>query len=174
MPKPGIPPFATLRGRLRLLEERDLSSTLAWRNRENVRKWFRFDKELTLDQHISWFASYLSKDNDFTFVFEVDSKPVGQLAIYNLDRQSQKAEVGRILLDESCQGKGFATEALTGLIQIAGIHLGCQSVWLEVKSANARAIRVYQACGFEEVSKDSEYARMEIACRSVTNQRSVA
>jgi RimJ/RimL family protein N-acetyltransferase len=147
---------------------------LAWRNRENVRKWFRFDKELTLDQHLNWFAGYILKEDDFTFVFEVDSKPVGQFAIYNLDRKSQTAEVGRILLDESCQGKGYATEALAGLVQIAEIHLGCRSVWLEVKSDNARAIRVYQACGFTEVSADSGYTRMETECRSTADLRCIA
>lgn len=114
------------------------------------------------------------KDDDFTFVFEVGSMPVGQFAIYNLDRKNHTAEVGRILLDESCQGKGYATEALSALVQVAEIHLGCQSVWLEVKSDNARAIRVYHACGFMEVSKDSGYTRMEIECRSIADLRCIA
>lgn len=174
MHKQLIPARSTSRGQLRLLRASDLPYTLEWRNQENARKWFRYDKLLTLEQHNKWFAEYALKNDDFTFVFEVDSKPIGQFAIYNLDRVNQRAEVGRILLDPSSQGKGYATEALIGLVQIAEIDLSCNCIWLEVKSENSKAIRVYEACGFTPVNDDSGYVRMEIECRSVTQKKQIA
>ena len=46
MPKPPFLPIETERLRLRLLEERDLPLTLAWRNQDQVRRWFLHDQPI--------------------------------------------------------------------------------------------------------------------------------
>ena len=164
MPKRLVQPFSTDRGRLRLVEASDLEHTLRWRNHDDSRRWFRYDQMLTIEQHNNWFFSYLAKDDDFTFIFEVADRPVGQFAIYNLNSTTREAEVGRILLDQQSQGKGFASEALHGVVALAKEQLFCQKLWLEVKKGNDRAIRVYQACGFQTISEDADYIRMERNC----------
>jgi RimJ/RimL family protein N-acetyltransferase len=161
VPKPKIQSFLTDRGRLRLIEASDLEHTLRWRNHDDSRRWFRYDQMLTIEQHNNWFSSYLGKDDDFTFIFEVDDRPVGQFAVYNLDSTTRQAEVGRILLDQQSRGKGFASEALYGVMALAKEQLFCRKLWLEVKKGNDKAIRVYQACSFQPVWEDADYVRME-------------
>ena len=55
---------------LRLLEERDLPRTLAWRNQDHIRRWFFSGERLTAEQHARWFARYRQRDDDFVFIIE--------------------------------------------------------------------------------------------------------
>ena len=41
--------------RLRLLTESDLPQTLAWRNRDHVRRWFLHSDLVTPEAHRGWF-----------------------------------------------------------------------------------------------------------------------
>ena len=66
--KRSITPFFNESISLRLIEESDLETTLAWRNRDDARVWFKTSSLLTLEQHQSWFYRYLNKDDDFLFV----------------------------------------------------------------------------------------------------------
>ena len=65
-----LQPFGNSTVRLRLITEADLPVTLDWRNREDVRVWFKTSQIITMDQHREWFAQYASRDDDFLFVVE--------------------------------------------------------------------------------------------------------
>jgi diamine N-acetyltransferase len=149
MPKRDIAPLEAGRVRLRLLEERDLSQTLAWRNQEHIRRWFFSSDPLTPQQHATWFAKYLERDDDFVFVIETDLRPVGQVALYNIDWTAGRAEFGRLMIGEAeAAGRGLAREATEAILDLAFRQLGLREVYLDVIPENARAIGVYKACGF--------------------------
>src|SRR6187549_2663337 len=98
MPKRTITPLENGRVRLRLLEESDLPATLAWRNQDHIRKWFFHSDVIAPDQHRAWWDRYLQKDDDFVFVIEETEslkRPVGQVALYNIDWENGTAEYGR-------------------------------------------------------------------------------
>ncbi|MCU0718921.1 MAG: GNAT family N-acetyltransferase [Pirellula sp.] len=150
MPKLSIPPTKTLFGCIRLLEREDLPLTLEWRNRDEIRKWFCFSEVITQQSHFEWFDRYLKKPDDFTFVMTVDDAPIGQIALYNWDKEAQTIEIGRIMVgDNRYLGKGLAKESIEKLVEVAANLLGCCWVKLEVKENNDRAISLYQKCGFE-------------------------
>jgi RimJ/RimL family protein N-acetyltransferase len=164
MPKPPFPPIETERLRLRLLEERDLPLTLAWRNQDHVRRWFLHDEPLASHQHQAWYAEYRRRDDDFVFIIEQRggaASPIGQVALYHIDRQRRSGEFGRLMIGAAeARGQGLAREAARALLAAARDRLGLEEVHLEVRAENARAIALYAACGFQVVGRTAPTLRM--------------
>ena len=137
---------------LRPLEEADLAATLAWRNQSQIRKWFFYSDEITPAQHRRWFEQYRARDDDFVFIIEeMDrlKRPVGQVALYNIDWVRGRAEFGRLMIgDPEAAGLGLAKLATARLVE-EGLGPWClKEIFLEVMPANRAALAVYAACGF--------------------------
>jgi RimJ/RimL family protein N-acetyltransferase len=166
MPKRHVAPLVNGRVRLRLLEEADLPATLAWRNQDHVRRWFFDSRVITPEQHRAWWQRYRQKDDDFVFVIEETEtlkRPVGQVALYNINWSAGTAEYGRLMIgDSAALGLGLARLATARLVEEALGPWRLRDVHLEVKTANAPALAVYQAIGFRVVSRDADTVRMQI------------
>ena len=138
--------------RLRPLTRDDLPLTLAWRNHDGIRKWFFRDNKLTMLQHTGWFESYLERDNDFVFVIEETAelrRPVGQVALYQIDWVARRAEYGRLIIgDQAARGRGIAQQATRLLLDYGVQTLGLDEIYLEVFAHNVPALAVYRSCGF--------------------------
>ena len=164
MGKRHIPPLQAPRVRLRLLEERDLPRTLAWRNQDHIRRWFLFSERITREQHSAWFARYRQRDDDFVFIIEETGgglRPIGQAALYNVDWLNGTAEFGRLMIGEAdAAGRGLAREAANAVLALAIGQLGLKEIHLEVVPGNEQAIRVYQECGFEVIGSTEKILRM--------------
>lgn len=158
--KSTFAPFGDDVVRLRLLSEKDLETTMACRNQDDVRVWFKSTQVITLDQHKAWFAHYLKKDDDFVFVVEADGKTVGQAAVYGIDREAGTAEVGRFMVTQEARGRGYLGRACAELLRFCAGQLRLKSVFLEVKEDNARAISMYLRNGFTEEERAGGMIRM--------------
>ncbi len=142
--------------RLRLLTDDDLPMTLAWRNRDDVRRWFKLSDVISDDAHRAWFTKHQLSDDALMFIVEdaVSGEAVGQVSVYAIDREIGEAEVGRFIAAPGASGKGYIRAAIIALIDFAFDELGLERVYLEVFAANERAIRLYESVGF--VKHDSE------------------
>lgn len=158
--KADIQPFGNELVRLRLLGEADLPITLAWRNRDSARRWFKTHDLLNAQQHMEWYRRYLSKGDDFVFIVEVDGKPVGQVAVYGVDCEQSFAEVGRFLVAPESEGNGYMTHACRELVHFSARELGLQYVFLEVFENNSRAISLYERLGFSSETSVGGILRM--------------
>lgn len=141
---------------LRLLAEQDLPLTLAWRNRDEVRRWFKHSEKLSMGGHQQWFDKHQSGDDALMFIVEhIESGlPVGQVSIYNIDRDIGEAEVGRFIVAPGESGKGLIRVAILRLVDFGFRELALKRVFLEVYRDNLRAIRLYESVGFNEVEPD--------------------
>jgi RimJ/RimL family protein N-acetyltransferase len=150
------PQLTTSRISLRLLARDDLPMTLAWRNRDDVRRWFLHSDILTIEQHQSWFETHQAGDDALMFIVEESEtqSPVGQVSIYNIDREIGEAEVGRFIAAPNASGKGFIREAIVALLEFAFGELELSRVFLEVYADNERAIRLYESVGFVRINAD--------------------
>ena len=145
---------------LRLLTEADLPTTLAWRNQDEVRKWFLYSECITPEQHAAWFTAYLERDNDFVFIIELiednshpEMRPVGQVALYNIDWQTGTAEFGRLMIgDFTARGHGVARCATETLLDYGANVWGLQEYNLDVLTENRAAIAIYERIGFIRVA----------------------
>jgi diamine N-acetyltransferase len=155
-----VSPFGNDTVCLRLIEERDLKNTLSWRNRDENRVWFKTSNPLTLEQHIEWFHRYMTRDDDFLFIVEVEKILVGQVSVYGIDWEAHCAEVGRFLSSPENTGKGYIRQALVELIRYCTNTFGLRYLFLEVFENNSRAIRLYQLNGFSEERRYDGLIRM--------------
>jgi len=164
--KRHIAPLATEGARLRLLEERDLAFTRAWRNQDHIRRWFLMSDPITAEQHLTWFGLYRDRDDDFVFVIEetdVLRRPVGQVSLYHVDWLSGRAEFGRLMIGEKkARGIGLARRVTTLLIDYAFGPMGLREVYLECLDDNHRALAVYADCGFKVVGQRGPVTLMAI------------
>jgi diamine N-acetyltransferase len=157
-----LQPFGNSTVRLRLITEADLPVTLDWRNREDVRVWFKTSQIITMDQHREWFAQYASRDDDFLFVVEAIGRPVAQASVYRIDWDEKTAEVGRFIVAPGAGGLGYVRLACAELLRFCAFTFNLKSVFLEVKEDNTRAIRLYERNGFREVGKSHGLIRMSL------------
>jgi RimJ/RimL family protein N-acetyltransferase len=164
MSKRFIEPLVDGRVRLRLLEERDLPLTLAWRNRDDIRRWFFKSDVIAPGQHRAWFDRYQQRDDDFVFIIEETEtllRPVGQIALYDVDWAGKRAEFGRLMIgDQAARRCGLARLATTVLVDDALTRWGLDEIYLQCVADNDRALAVYTACGFEETARTDSIVTM--------------
>ena len=176
MAKPTVAPIVGSRVQLRLLSAADLPLTLAWRNQDQIRRWFVHSDVLTWDQHHAWFQRYAERDDDFLFVIEDTvrlRRPVGQVGLYRLDWQVRTAEYGRIMIgDPAGQGSGCASEATALLLDFAFREWRLSRVDLDVYADNERALRVYLHCGFESVELKDGMFHMSVTPQGFARSKS--
>ena len=158
----GTPDIRASRVRLRLLAEDDLEMTLAWRNRDDVRRWFRQSDVISMESHRAWFTQHQLVDDSIMFVVEdTAGEAVGQVSIYGVDREVGEAEVGRFIAAPGASGKGFIREAINALVEFAFAELALQRVYLEVYADNLRAVRLYELIGFQKTGEANGMMFME-------------
>lgn len=158
--KRPIEPFGNDHIQLRLIEERDLPTTLTWRNEETSRIWFKTSTPLSFDQHMTWYRNYVSRTNDFLFVVEADARLVGQASVYGIDWEERTAEIGRFLAAPAERGRGLINQACEMLVKWCDAPLGLKYIFLEVLENNHRAINIYISNGFVEERRYNGLIRM--------------
>jgi diamine N-acetyltransferase len=140
-----------------------LDLTISWRNREDVRGWFKNSQIITIDQHRAWFAQYSGRDDDFVFIVEALGQPVGQASVYGIDWEKGSAEVGRFIAAPAASGRGYLGFACAELLHFCRKSLELNFVFLEVKEDNERAIRLYARNGFREEGRAHGLIRMALS-----------
>jgi diamine N-acetyltransferase len=132
-----------------------------WRCRDDIRRWFIDTRLITPEQQRTWFAGYLKREDDVTFIIRrlPEDRPVGAIALYNIDRQRRRAEYGRLLIGEpSARGTGLAEDASGVMIDWAFRQLGIADIYLWVRQDNVRAATLYRRMGFVEATPETAQA----------------
>ena len=78
-----------------------------------------------------------------------------------MDPTDTEAELG-VAITDAKQELGYGTEAIRAVTEYAFAQLGLKRIFLKVYPDNARAIRVYEKCGFREYDRTEEDVYMEI------------
>jgi len=146
------------------LREQHLPMTMAWRNADDVRIWFKNSDAISADQHLQWYAEYSRKLDDFVFVIRerASAALVGQIALYYVDRNRGEAEMGRLIVAPGSEGRGLMKKACRCLINHAMTDLGLGRIYLEVLPSNERAIHLYEKLGFQIVSREKSLLLMSL------------
>jgi RimJ/RimL family protein N-acetyltransferase len=147
--------------RLRPLQAEDLEMTLRWRNQDHIRCQFINTDLIEFEGHKRRFERYLQKDYDYVFIFETTeepSVPIGQIAVYDVDRQQGTCEIGRLMLgDSEYAGRGFSTEAYGLLIKFIKEQLRMRTIKVVVKETNLPSVAIQKHFGFSVVDLKDGY-----------------
>ncbi|RRD40750.1 N-acetyltransferase [Leptotrichia sp. OH3620_COT-345] len=139
---------------LKSLEKKDIEILRNLRNKEENRKCFIYQKEISKEEQENWYEKYIKKEDDVMFTAylkESDRVPIGFAALYNIDKEKKCCEFGRIVIDKSKTGKkGLGYQITACLCNIGFENMDVEKIYLEVFSDNIPALKTYLKVGFEE------------------------
>lgn len=164
--KPSLPLAQAGVVALEPLAREHLGLTWAWRNRDDIRCWFHHSAFVPWRDHLAWYERYLAAADDCIYIIAdpaLDLSPVGQVALYRLDRAAGTAEYGRCMVgDPRARGRGMLEAASRLLMPFSRDRLGIRRWTLTVKPDNAEAIHIYDKLGFREIGREADRLRMQL------------
>ena len=128
---------------------------------ENVNRFIGGKKKsFTVEQELKWVQKKLEeKAIVFSMIDKASGRFIGNIEL--MDPNDSEGELG-IAITAEMQDQGHGTEAVLAMVNYAIDHLGLKRVFLRTNPQNARAIRVYEKCGFRKYKQDSEHVYMEV------------
>lgn len=137
---------------LRNIRREDTVLIVNWRNKDNVRKNFLYQKPFTEEGHIKWMQEKVETGKVAQFIIysrNID-KPVGSVFLRDIDYESRKAEYGIFIGEDSARGLGIGTCAARMIIDYGFNELRLHKIFLRVLADNEAAIRSYEKAGFRK------------------------
>jgi RimJ/RimL family protein N-acetyltransferase len=95
------------------------------------------------DREMMWFAIYETGE----------WRPVGLCVLRDIDPRHGTAEFGITIGDREDRRKGYGTEGVKLLVDLAFTGLGLRNVQLGVYEFNHGGVRAYQRAGFKEIGR---------------------
>lgn len=125
-----------------------------WINDPEVTRYTSI-KPLSLEEEKKYIKKVQKSKTDEIFsIFSKDTdKLIGNVGCHNLEDPDQNFEMGIIIGEKDCWGKGYGTDAFKTAIQYLFNEKKAKKLTLDVCTENKAAIRVYEKCGFEEKNK---------------------
>ena len=113
----------------------------------------------TAEQELRWVQK---KREEKAVVFSMLEKAgcafIGNIEL--MDLTEAEAELG-IAITGDQQDRGFGTEAVSAVTRYGLERLGLKRIFLRTAHGNARAIHVYEKCGYREYDRTEEHVCME-------------
>ena len=120
----------------------------------------RRTEPVSREKELRWVRGKLAEGAPiFSMIEKAGGAFIGNIELTDL--REREAELG-IAITASQQDRGFGTEAIRALVAYGTERMGLDRIWLKVYPDNARAIRVYEKCGFREYDRDETDVFMEV------------
>jgi RimJ/RimL family protein N-acetyltransferase len=119
-----------------------------------VSKWFNDDNNrlffLSTTSKPNLDVDALSSDgkNIFATISLKNDKPIGLLALLNIDRENSKGEMRKMIGDITQRGKGFAKEASEVWLRYCTEIIGLNKVYITTIETNVKNISLNRQIGF--------------------------
>ena len=150
---------------LRPLEVNDALLLRELRNR-NARFFFT-NNQITEEQQLNWFCSYLTKENEYMFAIapvEASENFWGAIGIYAIDPDTGNGESGRVIVDrEKITRKGVGTLAIRAAAKLAFEQLRIQKLIANILPDNIPSIRAHEKAGYVQIGRDQQSLVYEIS-----------
>ncbi len=154
--------FSSERIRFEEVSEARIPDYLAMINdNENVNRYLgKREKPFTEQEERNWVQK---KREEKALVWSMIEKKSGEFIgnIELMDDSVSSKELG-IAITAIKQDRGYGSEAILALLKYGFERLGLEKIVLRVHPANARAIHVYENCGFREYDRTEEHVFMEV------------
>ena len=92
------------------------------------------------------------------WIIEHESKLLGEVRLDNVESQDRRATLAIAIVDHQKLGLGLGRESIQACLKFAFDELNLHRISVRVLSSNLRAIRCYEACGFQIEGVEREAA----------------
>lgn len=137
---------------LRAIEEGDLAQLLAWRNRPELRRFFREYRELNSTQQRQWFDARVNGDPStrmFAVVHTDTDTLLGAAGLCYIDWVNRTADFSLYIGHEGLYiDTVLAPDAATAMIGYAFDELGLNRLWSEIYAFDTAKTRFFEQLGF--------------------------
>lgn len=140
--------FSSERLEFRGIAREDAEAIVGWRSDPANYENFLDARPITLESHLAWFGRYLNDPDRYDFVILEGGRPIGTCGLSGITPES--CEASYMVGDVSCRGKGYATEALKAITDVAFRELGVEHVDLRILPHNMASMKVAVGGGFSE------------------------
>ena len=100
---------------------------------------------------------FLEQNNNPEATFSIidinNDRIVGSVGIESIDHLNRCGTLGIFIGDKDYRDKGYGTEAIRLILEYGFKYLNLKNINLDLVSANARAYKCYQKCGFKEYGR---------------------
>lgn len=135
---------------LRAVEKDSIEQFRQWRNRPELRRYFREYRELSSTMQNAWYENrVLSDDKQVNFEIRFKDTLIGHCGLYYIDWIHRHAEFGIYIGDDSFRSGGFGSDALRTLVKYGFNDLNLNKIWCEVYTNND-ALDIYRHIGFTD------------------------
>lgn len=140
---------------LREVQPSDLEILLFWENNPENWKVSGTMKPYTTEEMLSFVndTSYLAENGQQRWLICLyeDQQAIGTIDVFNVDLIHGFAGIGILIAEKEMRHKGFATQALELLIELAENELNLTNLTCSIQSDNDSSIQLFKKVGFEEI-----------------------
>ena len=133
------------------IEKENIDKLMEWRNRPELRKYFREYRELTKSMQEDWYERIMKDKGQVNFEIHENvsenKRLIGHCGLYYIDFIIRSAEFGIYIGEDDYRGGGFGSDALRTLVKYGFDTLNLNKIWCEVYDNND-ALSVYKHIGF--------------------------
>ena len=138
--------------RLRPVEREDLPRFVTWFGDKEVRRHLTLYLPFSMAQEERWFEGLLDrleKQQAVLLAIETaDGVHIGNIGLHAIDWKNRSAELGIAIGEKDYWDRGYGTDAIRTLLDLAFGEMNLHRVALRVDADNARGIRCYEKAGF--------------------------
>ena len=149
--------LATAKITLRTLDSTDLDFLFGLENDKSLWKVSSTTEPFSLAQ-LANYIQHAKEDiaiaGQFRFVIDLEGIAIGLIDLYEFNFEKQNAGVGIVIL-EKYRRKGFAKQALNGLINHAWDVLRLKQLHTGIFSDNKASLSLFESVGFQKVRKNN-------------------
>jgi RimJ/RimL family protein N-acetyltransferase len=130
-----------------------------WLNDPLVNQFLESRHKVHTVESVIEFVDSVDRSNSSVFfgVFLAENgRHVGNVKLSEMNFVESSAEIGYLIGEKECWGKGYATEAVSAVCLAALRDLGIVTVTAGAYSKNAASISVLEKCGFLEVPSQTK------------------
>lgn len=142
--------MAVARVQLVPLANKHLDATFNWVNDPAMMRLLGRAARVQRDEHQRWFEQLQQRTNCRYFSVEtVDGwRHVGNIWLWDINETHRKAEVRILFGDEPSRGRGYGSEAIALLADVAFNSMNLHRLYAYVFAINPRAKRAFEKAGF--------------------------
>ena len=148
---------------LRPFEEGDVERCVEWACDEEMRPLMRPSNPEPRSREVdeAWYNRLLQDERSRIFSIEAGGDFIGVIYITRIDRRNRNALLSVMIGEKDAWDRGYGTEAVRQIAEVAFGQLGLHKLFLYVASYNGRAIKAYEKVGFVKEGRLKEHLAHE-------------